>query len=118
MAGWKKMDPAVKAEWVAALRSGKYRQATEVLATLKNKRYSYCCLGVLCALDERVERVKNVYGDTTFALDDKQFDNGELPNVMLNSIGLSVKAQRHLIKMNDDEGASFEEIADWIETHL
>lgn len=41
-----KMDPEVKAEWVAALRSGEYQQATGKLTD----GGGYCCLGVLCEL--------------------------------------------------------------------
>ncbi len=50
------MDPALKKQWVDALRSGDYLQAQE---TLKGRVYvdgqitddvGYCCLGVLCDL--------------------------------------------------------------------
>jgi hypothetical protein len=41
-----KMNPEVKAQWVAALRSGEYEQGRDAL-TLEGK---YCCLGVLCDL--------------------------------------------------------------------
>lgn len=40
------MNPEVKKKWLEALRSGKYRQATEQL----RKGDAYCCLGVLCDL--------------------------------------------------------------------
>ncbi len=41
-----RMNPAIKAEWVAALRSGEYPQGRH---WLENKG-KYCCLGVLCDL--------------------------------------------------------------------
>ena len=38
------MDPEIKAKWVAALRSGEYKQGQNFL----NKGDQFCCLGVLC----------------------------------------------------------------------
>lgn len=40
------MNPELKAEWVAALRSGEYPQGNGKL----NVDGKYCCLGVLCEL--------------------------------------------------------------------
>lgn len=42
------MDPTIKAQWVAALRSGEYRQGRHVLHNVDEN--TYCCLGVLCDL--------------------------------------------------------------------
>lgn len=41
----------IKAEWVAELRSGKYRQAVNYLNVVDSNEY--CCLGVLCRLAEQ-----------------------------------------------------------------
>ena len=41
-----KMNPEVKAKWVAALRSGEYKQVEGAL----KKGIGFCCLGVLCDL--------------------------------------------------------------------
>lgn len=41
------MNPEIKAEWIAALRSGDYTQGAFVLRSAKDE---YCCLGVLCEL--------------------------------------------------------------------
>ena len=40
-----KMNPEVKKKWVAALRSGDYKQGQ---GRLKSSENEYCCLGVLC----------------------------------------------------------------------
>lgn len=40
------MDAELKAKWVAALRSGEYRQGAGQLYS--ETRGAYCCLGVLC----------------------------------------------------------------------
>ncbi len=45
------MNPDIKAKWVAALRSGKYRQSRNRLREFSlatGEVYGYCCLGVLC----------------------------------------------------------------------
>jgi hypothetical protein len=39
------MDPKVKRKWIAALRSGKFKQAQETL--LDRETGAMCCLGVL-----------------------------------------------------------------------
>lgn len=44
----KKMNPDVKDQWVTALESGEYKQATRVLHN--EVADSFCCLGVLCDL--------------------------------------------------------------------
>jgi hypothetical protein len=40
------MNPAIKTQWVAALRSGEYQQGRNFLRTDEG----FCCLGVLCDL--------------------------------------------------------------------
>jgi hypothetical protein len=54
------LNAAQKAEWVAALRSGKYGQAQRCLTDLNG---GYCCLGVLCDLHvgERGKWVKDFF---------------------------------------------------------
>ena len=42
------MNEVIKREWLAALRSGEYRQAHGTLRAADNGGTYYCCLGVLC----------------------------------------------------------------------
>jgi len=42
------MNPEIKAKWVAALRSGEYRQTDR--GVLNDGEGGWCCLGVLCDL--------------------------------------------------------------------
>lgn len=49
-----KMRPKVKKEWIAALRSGDYRQGR---GQLRSEDNSFCCLGVLCNLHAMHHRV-------------------------------------------------------------
>jgi len=47
------MNPEIKALWVAALRSGRYRQGDRALRKyipINGGYDTYCCLGVLCDL--------------------------------------------------------------------
>lgn len=52
------MDPARKAQWVAELRSGNWKQGKNALT---NGDGSNCCLGVACTLAEREGVVKSWY---------------------------------------------------------
>lgn len=46
-----KMNPAIKAQWVAALRSGTYSQVRGYLSSASGM----CCLGVLCDLAKQAQ---------------------------------------------------------------
>lgn len=92
---------SIKNAWVEALRSGEYEQTD---SELKND-FGYCCLGVLREIvnpnDER----------------SAQGENGMLSNEQLQEYGLDGRTQKKLANMNDD-GVSFDEIADYIESRL
>jgi hypothetical protein len=89
------MDKDIKAKWVKALRSGEYVQTTDVLF---DEFGGHCCLGVLC-------RVMGVEPLTKNAM-------GAKPKAALGTFDHLILAE-----MNDN-GSSFAEIADYIETHL
>ena len=55
-----KMDPTIKARWVAALRSGDYNQGHGRLHTKENGISSFCCLGVLCDLANKENIVSEI----------------------------------------------------------
>jgi hypothetical protein len=46
------MDQQIKSEWVAALRSGEYKQGVQLL---RQGDY-FCCLGVLCDLHRKAHQ--------------------------------------------------------------
>lgn len=91
------MNAELKAKWVAALRSGEYRQGQGVLKTSKGE---YCCLGVLCDI-RGIEL-------------DPDADHGSLYDSFL-ALGVSWGA---FVSMNDTNGLTFNEIADHIEKTL
>jgi hypothetical protein len=88
------MKKAIKKKWVAALRSGEYKQGRRYL----KRDGKYCCLGVLC-------EIQNCPDDK-----DSQFPGA----LFLESVGLNDPFAKTLAEMND-RGSSFAEIATKIE---
>jgi hypothetical protein len=118
------MNKYWKDKWLTALRSGEYKQTTECLRDDKG----YCCLGVLSDLvaKEYPEQFKwnkfeelkvNKYQLTTTGnvesavLMDEIVDITKVPD----RYG-KLEDEQYLTKYNDD-GYTFEEIADLIEEH-
>lgn len=139
-----KLPADFKVQWLAALRSGKYRQTDGYLHT----DAGFCCLGVACdfqpanlwmehgvrAVDIRTFQTETgsstmphkedlpvgvydvLHQPTDFAEQYPEIDHGSdltdigggecLPSVMAALAGLN------------DEGYSFDDIADWIEANL
>jgi hypothetical protein len=104
--------------WIAALRSGKYTQAKSTLRT----RQGFCCLGV--ALDtmrvgEWVEWPASVF---TFRADPSVADGKEnihrlsLPAKARDLLGINEDIEFFCIGMNDAQGKTFAEIADYLES--
>jgi hypothetical protein len=119
-----KMDPELKAKWLAALRSGSYQQGRGALLHCGDGDKEYCCLGVLgrlCGCGDGTLESGQVLDDINMAhvlgpwsppgLGRRffQFDPGRRDT--------HVTIQRRLAAMND-AGASFSQIADWIEANL
>lgn len=96
-----------KAKWVAALRSGEYKQ---ISGQLRNAA-GHCCLGVLCDISGAGGWSDNNY----IAADDER--SGSLPFGVLDLTDISFADERRLADMNDS-GATFAEIADYIEKSL
>lgn len=97
------MNKEIKARWVEALRSGKYKQGKKCL---RSESDTYCCLGVLCDIKQ-----KDIWENSI------TFDSFP-PSYILDWAKLDFHTTINLADMNDNGGASFEEIADWIETNL
>jgi len=100
-------------EWIKALKSGEYHQVSGTLRGWGDKFVDdgYCCLGVLCNL---------IKGGMWSSLRPEYYfiyegngSNSYLPNSLRRQIGMTVRQQDHLVKMNDN-GYSFEEIAERI----
>ena len=128
-----KYTPEQQAEnrriWVEALRSGKYKQATRKL----RDDTSFCCLGVACDIfdpkgwmREKVPAAEGDYGMWLFRLERART---LLPRDVREMFGLRDSVGGHAIILEDgevsddaltladmnDQGLTFEEIADVIE---
>jgi hypothetical protein len=91
-----------KEQWLAALRSGRYEQGTDMLMF----RGSYCCLGVaneVCGLG--LPKIASYLRDLSLGIKDCW-------------VFLPRETQEVLGEMNDAEGKSFAEIADYIEQNV
>ncbi len=103
------MDQEVKAKWIAALKSGKYKQGRDRLRGPKDK---FCCLGVLCDVIDSTKWVKEPDGysfmDRAWFFPDELCVQYDLPQV--KTIVLS--------RMNDTERKPFSEIAHYIEENM
>lgn len=115
------MDPAIRAQWAAALRSGEYPQAQGVLRRLTDnhgKKAGYCCLGVLCEIADGA----GIGGGREDANGEFMTYDGSdtsLPESVIEWAGLGspdpVIAGNELSVWNDRERKTFAEIADMIE---
>lgn len=90
--------------WVAALRSGKYKQTKYRLRDEKG----YCCLGVACQV------FKEQTGNPV------DFNRAMLPYDVMCWLGLvtltGATSETSLVTLNDLKEKTFEEIADFIES--
>lgn len=119
------MDKRLKAKWIKALRSGRYKQADQ---ELKNAD-GYCCLGVLCTV-AGARWVGDQFGLPEPMLDGKSLrktDEDRLSLRFRREVGLTKRREDILIGLNDGhydkrgvwhEPMSFREIAAHIEKHL
>ena len=110
------MKTDIKDRWILALRSGEYKQGR---GFLYRNDGTMCCLGVLCDLYVK-ENNKKWEGNNMFY--DLLGKTKSLPNEVqqwadLNDGNPTVSSHNSLAELNDD-GASFEVIADIIEKEL
>lgn len=105
----KKLPKAFKEKWLAALRSGKYKQGERKL----KEGDSYCCLGVACVVADR--RIRDGF-DTIIPKYSKK-----IPSAIRGACDEN-NVVEILTSMNDGTGGtkkrSFLYIADYIEKNL
>jgi len=87
------MKKNIKKKWLAALKSGKYKQGQEWLVQTEENGKTYCCLGVLCHLWAREKHKKMPEAD----------ENGDpLPSdTVLVWAGLDISTAVSLASTND-----------------
>lgn len=113
-----KLPTKFKAKWLAALRSGEIKQARGALCTTDGM----CCMGVACRVagtpfERGVDKLIRTPSGNIYLP-----GKGDLPDDVLATLYESdnggVTTAGNLSEMNDEEGKSFAEIANWIEEHL
>jgi hypothetical protein len=120
------MDSILKREWLKALRSGEYKQGH---ATLRHIDDTYCCLGVLCDVSIKLaglgewKKVHTAY-ETVWQfvsqVDTSDCDGSEtMPNHSLAMVfELDEEDWAEKLASMNDEGKSFDEIAQVIEEKI
>jgi hypothetical protein len=126
------MIPEIKQEWVAALRSGKYKQGVGQMFAGGTE---YCPLGVLCTIFAKYHKGKTRWAKVTNGTYRFECDNGlgkwmdggtkVLPSVVVKWAQLDSSDPMFELKKDDgytpsiselnDEGDTFQQIADRIE---
>ena len=113
------MNKEWKKKWIAALRSGEYKQGRKVL---RNSNDEFCCLGVLCDLvvkeGKLEEPVLNTQGRYVYGC-----HTGLLPALVVQAVELNSREGIYNVGSNslthdNDEGKTFLEIADIIEKNF
>jgi hypothetical protein len=112
------MNPQIKQKWVDALRSGDYQQGRNYLRTDNG----FCCLGVLCDL---YGKENNVEWEHSSYKDAYMFQNtmAVLPLSVVEWSGVEdgnplVNGEPFTLSGLNDQGSTFNEIADVIEHQL
>ena len=108
------MKKEIKTRWLAALRSGQYKQTKNMLTDGKR----FCCLGVLCNLHaiETGETWQETSDAITYGL---QYLT--LPPSVMVWAGLDSKdplVGTRLLSNENDQGMRFKTIAKLIDAHL
>lgn len=118
-----KIDPEIKAKWLAALRSGQYKQGKEYLCRVINNEPSFCCLGVLADVsgleyhNSDCLHLQSSYHRNYVIPENEDATCEDYLAIGDTSFVVPYRIQQILAEMNDDEN-TFEEIADVIEKHL
>ena len=118
------MKKEIAEKWVAALRSGAYSQVTGALTYGGN---GYCCLGVLCQMaanEGATHRFESEHGGVyTYGSSRDNADTAYLPMDVRKWSGVGThrgyvsSIDCSLATLNDN-GKTFAEIADVIQTHV
>ena len=94
--------------WVVALESGEYDQTRGRL----RDEDGFCCIGVACDLSGLGKWVS--CGGWWMYTDGRREERYGLPGIVRKRLSITCSAENMLPCMNDDDGATFAEIAKWI----
>ena len=108
------MKRELKAQWLEALRSGRYKQGKY---RLRNSRDEFCCLGVLCDISGEGEWEHSSSIGYLYKRGEEQ-DKNVLPTFLHQLVDMEDGQEDKLIDMSDGDGLSFLAIANWIEENI
>lgn len=125
------MKQEIKDEWVTELRSGDYEQSRMRLRRRNDQGTDeFCCLGVLCEIAVKHQviapAVLNEFGNDYTYFDGDERHSAYLPDSVVAwaelpntdpKVQLPTGGRESLVHMND-EGQSFDRIADVVENLL
>lgn len=113
------MNKEIKQQWIDALRSGNYLQGKGCLTQIKDGKEYDCCLGVLCKVLklEREETEMLLPGGYIEGYEYRDINSKREVYTLLPSLSKGIPVMT-LQLLNDREGATFNEIADYIEKYL
>ncbi len=121
------MNLEIKRQWLAALRSGEYKQATGAL----RKDDCFCVFGVLCDIYSKKNNEPWKKTNTTCTPGTHEIDGTTdcVPDQVYKWAGIQVvfgvsdafidlPKVNTIINLNDNDNKTFPEIADYIEANL
>lgn len=123
------MNPEIKEQWVAALRSGEYQQGYGVLHRKVDGNDMYCCLGILCEVARQSGlnlRIQSHEGNSVVSYDGyddflpasvKDWAGLESPNPG-TQVPVEGLVNMATLSYLNDNGKNFSDIADIIERDL
>jgi len=116
------MNADIKARWVAALRSGDYKQGRATMRQRTPDGDTFCCLGVLSDLAVKGGVCEwEAFNEKTYGINDI---SGSLPTKVMEWAGLDYcnpwldSIALDAIRANDGDKLTFNEIATAIEENL
>lgn len=108
-----------KANWLRALRSGKYKRGERSLMFEKFEYKLFCCLGVKCDIENPTgwARVRN---GRKFSMGGTEsgYMNGVSSLFIPGPLRTIKKSDREQLSAMNDAGMRFKEIAQWIRKNL
>ena len=124
------MKTEIKQKWLNALRSGKYTQGNGALrkqVEADDGSYGgdqFCCLGVLCDIVEpkKWKKLPDGWGEREWSNGNTTEPAAYPRNSLMKELGLNKPVSRssedtiaQKLAFMNDEGKTFEQIANWIE---
>ena len=109
------MNTRITKQWIAALKSGDYKQGYQRLRT----RDTFCCLGVLCNLHAQAHpEIAMKESSSAYYLGQDELLPQEVLTWAEMCYGNLGGSNLILMQMNDIERKNFVEIADFIKEHM